>query len=91
MSLVLSPRGPTHPVMVFPIEVQVEPEVFNDSKYALYIEGCGIMFTIVSILLSQYYKIVKTTWPPRERDLCTGARGSFPGFPSCHPAQQSAT
>lgn len=46
----LNLRGPTNHVMVFPIEVHVEPEVFNDSKYALYIEGCGIMFTMASML-----------------------------------------
>lgn len=80
VSLVLNPRGPTHPVMVFPIEVQVEPEVFNDSKYALYIEGCGIMFTIVSILLSQYHKIVKTTWPQESEIYVLGPEGVFLGF-----------
>ena len=52
MSL-LNLRGPTHHVMVFPIEVHVEPEVFNDSKYALYIEGYGIMFTMANILSSK--------------------------------------
>lgn len=76
----LNLRGPTHPVMVFPVEVQVEPEVFNDSKYALYIEGCGIIFTIVSILLCKYYKIVKTTLPQESKIYVLGLVGVFLGF-----------
>lgn len=49
----LNLRGPKHHVMVFPIEVHVEPEVFNDSKYALYIVGCRIMFRMANILSSK--------------------------------------
>lgn len=44
-------RGFIYYVMVFFIEVYVEFEVFNDLKYVLYIEGYGIMFIMVNILL----------------------------------------
>lgn len=78
---ILNLKGPTHHVMLFPIEVHVEPEVFNNSKYALYIEGCGIMFTMASILSSKYYKIVKTTLPQESKIYLLGpVEIFFPGF-----------
>lgn len=34
---------------------------------ALYIEGCGIMFAMLNVLFSKYYKTLHIIWPQESK------------------------